>query len=168
MEDITVIAGKFLLNFGCLETAVFQAIMRIFTTHNVCTSKTYYEDLQVLIKRNSFSTNLDYLKFYVSKYAKNKNDWNSLFEDITLLSEKRNILAHQIYGINFVGEKKMLKQKRYRALSKCDQEISISLTEMNEWCSLLNERYRQLFDSVIEAYYDENITWISKYPQLFY
>lgn len=171
MDDLSTLVGEFILLFGSLEHALLCSIVSICMKHCPSNSPKYPEMLELLIKNNEFSVNLDYLKYFVSDFIKkeDRKDWEELIADINELMQMRNIIVHQMYGAE---NNTLIKRKTSRSLKRKAEYIEIQKEDLQKSFNLLTERYRQLFDSVIEvpffAKVNKEITWISKYKQLKY
>ena len=152
------LVGDYLLTFGNLELTLEQSIETIVNKVVQGKEVELKKITRFLLVGQSVSKKLNTLKFLIS-YLDNdyQMEWRKFLESVKHLSETRNILAHGMYGAT---DEKFLKLS-FDNNSEL-KEISISLERFNEALDELNERYRQLFDSIVtpcELY-------ISKYPKL--
>lgn len=104
---------------------------------------------------------LEYIVNLINITAEEKKAWMDFFESVYDLIKKRNIYAHNMFGIE--GET-IIKFTNKKDVNGLTIEKKIEVNELKADVNELRERYRQLFDSII----DETNIWISHYPQLKY
>jgi hypothetical protein len=155
--------GKFVLSFGSFESTICSAILLISKKYLHISEKKALDFLIFLISKNSLNDNIEILKYLIEYFdLKPKDEWREFVRDTKDLQQKRNIYAHNFYGIDKKTLiKKTIKKKEYKWEEFDSETIEKDL-------NLLNERYRQLFDSVIENDISEDFIYISKYPRLFF
>lgn len=152
------LVGDYLLTFGNLELTLEQTI-EIIVAKVVQGKKSELKKItRFLLVGQSVSKKLNTLKFLINYLDKDKQiEWGNFLESVKHLSEIRNILAHGMYGAT---DEKFLKLS-FDNNGKL-KEISISLEKFNAELDELNERYRQLFDSIIVPFE----LYQSKFPKL--
>jgi len=184
--NVSGIIGDFILTFGSLETTLQKSIKLLACNFFRCDNiMGLYETIHMILKQNNdFSANLNILRFIVYNFVGEnyRKDWNEWFKDVEYIMERRNVYAHNMYGVDDAGN--LVKYKESKSYKKSSDYITIPLSKVDEDFDLLQQRYRQIFDSVIEApFYDvintlcksedplvenKKLIWISRYPQLRY
>ena len=157
--DYSTIVGHYLLTFGNLEQTVDTSMRVIWKKHFGNLS---VEIISRIIEKMNFHKRLEILQELINHIGLSDLDiseWNKLFSSINNLNEMRNTLAHGMYGIE---KDRFIKLKRDHKSKEIDDESL--LKNQKE----LDERYRQLFDSVVESTVigEEKLTWISVFPKL--
>lgn len=171
MADYKTLVGEFVLLFGSLEHTVCCSVIQIIFKNCPSKSRKYYNVLEVLLKNNEFSTNLNYLKYFVGEFVEeqHKNNWYELIKDLERTMRMRNLIVHEMGGLE---NDVLVKRKTSHSLKKHAEYIEISGEELQEAYNVLSERYRQLFDSIFDAPYaaknNLKFTWISEFPQLYW
>ncbi len=152
------LVGEYLLIFGNLELTLENAI-EIITNKVVQGKEIELKKItRFLLKGQSVSKKLNTLKFLVAYLEfKKQTEWLDFIESIKGLSEIRNILAHGMYGVANEDFLKLSYDKNGEL-----KETFISVEKFDTYLKELSERYRQLFDSVLEPLE----LYISKYPKL--
>ena len=157
--DYNTIVGSYLLTFGNFEQTVDTSIQIIWKKHFGDHSA---EIISRIIEKMNFCKRLEILQELINHIGLSDSDiseWHKLFSSIKILNEMRNTLAHGMYGIE---NDRFIKLKRdYESKEIDDESLLKSQKE-------LDERYRQLFDSVVESTVigEEKLIWISVFPKL--
>ena len=157
--DYRTIVGSYLLTFGNLEQTIDTSIQVIWKKHFGDHSA---EIICKIIKKMNFQKRLEILEELIHHIGLpdfNISEWDELFSSINSLNDMRNILAHGMYGIE---KDHFIKLKRDHESKEIDDESLIKNQKE------LEERYRQLFDSVVESTVigEEKQIWISRFPKL--
>ena len=152
------LVGDYLLTFGNLELTLENTIETIINKVVQGKGLELKKIMRFLLTNQSVSKKLNTLKFLISYLDDDKQiEWRKFIESVKHLSETRNILAHGMYGV---------ENERFLKLSYDNngelKETSIILEKFNVDLDELGERYRQLFDSLMEPF----ALYISKYPKL--
>ena len=157
--DYSTIVGSYLLIFGNLEQTVDTSIQVIWKKHFGEPSS---EIISKIIEKMNFYKRLEILQEIINHIGLSNSDiseWQKLFSSIKCLNEMRNTLAHGMYGIE---KDRFIKLKKDCESKEIDDESL--LKNQKE----LDERYRQLFDSVVVSAVigEEKLIWISVFPKL--
>ena len=142
----TKLLGEYLLVFGNLELALENTIEIMINKIVQGREIELRKITRFLLKGQSVSKKLNVLKFLILYLeSKTQAEWLNFIQNVQYLSEIRNILAHGMYG----EESDNLLKLSYDNNGEL-KETSMSIEKLNELLNQLGERYRQLFDSVIE------------------
>lgn len=159
MESLNELVGSIILTYGNLEKTIDYTIGYYFEC--ILNSETANFLAQIVLsKYNNMKSKIEILEDLVKRTKINDemlNNWLSCIKDLYELNKIRNLLAHNFYG---VCDGKLVKNNRN------NKEEILSEESLKNYNQILNERYRQLFDSFVEIKMDRNLTWISVYPRL--
>ena len=154
-NKIYELVGRFLLLYGNLEKTLDCSI-ELYIVNKLGNHEAGKLIKIVVDKLSNTKSKIEILKEFIDSSEmddKSKSDWYSLINDLLTLNNLRNTFAHNMYGVE---ENKIIKFK------KNWDEVPFNLDDLVENVHKLEERYRQLFDSVLEP--DE--IYISSYPKL--
>lgn len=157
--DYDAFVGRYILLFGNLEKTIDESIRIIWNKHFGEKSGEVISGIIKDMKLYKRVKTLYEIIDHTNLTDPEKADWKKFFEAIDKCINTRNLLAHGMYGIENGCFLKFRKNGETILIS--DEDFSDQLTE-------LDTRYRQLFDSVIEAslYEASGFTWICSYPKL--
>lgn len=162
MENYSELIGKYILCFGGFETTIYYSIIEIclqFYDRNIILNKIL---IKMLASISGISKKVQVLEYIISLLdlsEQTNNEWKDFFKATYKLIEKRNIYAHNMYGVSEDTFYKFTNKRNARGIS-IEKEIPFSSIKND--VKELEERYRQLFDSMIE----KDCIWISCYPKL--
>lgn len=150
--------GNYLLTFGNIELTLENTIETIIKKVVEGNEEEVKKITRFFLKRLNFSKKLETLKFLI-KYLdlEKQNDWFDFISSAKSLSETRNTLAHGMYGIENDKFLKLIYDNNGEL-----KETVFALEDFQIHLKELSERYRQLFDSIIEPW----AIYLSKYPKL--
>lgn len=161
--DYATKIGTYILTFGNLEETIHRSIILI-CNKNFCNNTKLTELIdKMLISISSVYKKLELLEYLINLIEldeENQNLWQDFFDKTKELITRRNIYAHNMYGI------KSGTFFKFKARTKTNEKIT--LEKLDNDIKELEERYRQLFDSIIQDFTIGKSTWISKYPRLNY
>lgn len=152
------LVGDYLLTFGNLELTLEKTLETIINKVVQGKELELKNITRCLLKGQTVSKKLNVLKFLNSYLDDDKQiEWRKFIDSVKHLSEIRNTLAHGMYGVENENILKLSFDNNGGV-----KEVSISLEIFNAELDELKERYRQLFDSIVEPFE----VYISKYPKL--
>ena len=152
------LVGDYLLTFGNIELTLESTIETIIKKVVKGNEEELKKITRFLLKGQSVSKKLDTLKFLINYIDLDKQqEWLDFIGSVKKLSETRNMLAHGMYGIE---DNKFLKMT-YDNNGNLKETI-LSFGNFQLYLEELGERYRQLFDSMIQMVE----VYLSKYPKL--
>lgn len=152
--------GNYALIWGSFEATVRRAIPRIEASFEEAPySDSLSRRLPELNGKLFFQLLSELRSTVQADFKETPVEWKEFFDDAERIKRFRNTLMHNYFYIDDGVLCKAAKPKR----GELDLgEIRIPLDTLEKELALLEDRYRQLFDSVIER--DE--TWILRFPKL--